>query len=230
LRPLPVPRTNAKMEIMNPTPNAEGRRAFTIIELLVVILIIGILVGFSFAAFQGVLERAKKVQAKNDLTQIVTAVNAFYTEYGKYPLVTDDTPIANTADLFYTLRAVASGANAPVNGVPAINPRAIVFISPPDVKNPANPRSGIGSDGQFYDPWGTPYVVTIDGNYDNQIANPYSDSDGSAGAAQLRSGVIAYSFGKNGALGGGAAASSKYAAESGTAGKYKASSDVISWQ
>jgi prepilin-type N-terminal cleavage/methylation domain-containing protein len=208
------------MEIMNPTPNAEGRRAFTIIELLVVILIIGILVGFSFAAFQGVLERAKKVQAKNDLTQIVTAVNAFYTEYGKYPLVTDDTPIANTADLFNTLRAVAS----------AINPRAIVFISPPDVKNPANPRSGIGSDGQFYDPWGTPYVVTIDGNYDNQIANPYSDSDGSAGAAQLRSGVIAYSFGKNGALGGGAAASSKYAAESGTAGKYKASSDVISWQ
>ncbi len=36
------------MEIMNQTSNAEGRRAFTVIELLVVILIIGILVGFSF--------------------------------------------------------------------------------------------------------------------------------------------------------------------------------------
>ncbi len=117
-----------------------------------------------------------------------------------------------------------------MNGVPAVNPRAIVFISPPDVKNPANPRSGIGSDGQFYDTWGTPYAIEIDGNYDNQITNPYSDSDGSAGAAQLRSGVIAYSFGKNGALGGGGAASSKYAPEKGTAGKYKDSSDVISWQ
>jgi prepilin-type N-terminal cleavage/methylation domain-containing protein len=205
-------------------------QGFTLIELLVVIAIIAALLGLAFPVFQGVLDRAKKVQAKNDVTQIVTAVNAFYTEYGKYPLVTDDTPIANTADLFYTLRAVASGANAPVNGVPAINPRAIVFISPPDVKDTTNPRSGIGSNGQYYDPWGTPYVVTIDGNYDNQIANPYSDSDGSAGAAQLRSGVIAYSVGKNGALGGGSAASSKYAAESGTAGKYKHSSDVISWQ
>jgi prepilin-type N-terminal cleavage/methylation domain-containing protein len=210
------------------------KEAFTLLELLVVIAIIAALLGLAFPVFQGVLDRAKKVQAKNDVTQIVTAVNAFYTEYGKYPLVTADTIYGpggtSSADLFYSLRAVALGANAPVNGVPAVNSRAIVFISPPDVKNPANPRSGIGSDGQFYDPWGTPYIVTIDGNYDNQISNPYSDSDGSAGAAQLRSGVIAYSFGKNGALGGGGAASSKYAPESGTAGKYKDSSDVISWQ
>jgi prepilin-type N-terminal cleavage/methylation domain-containing protein len=204
----------------------EDRDAFTLVELLVVIAIIAALLGLAFPVFQGVLDRAKKVQAKNDVTQIVTAVNAFYTEYGKYPLVTDDTPIANNSDLFYTLRAAASGANVGN----AVNTRQIVFISPPDVKDTTNPRSGIGTDGKYYDPWGTPYVVTIDGNYDNQIANPYSDSDGSAGAAQLRSGVIACSFGKNGALGGGAAASSKYAPESGTAGKYKHSSDVISWQ
>src|SRR5437016_1768752 len=134
-----------------------NEQGFTLMELLVVIAIIAALLGLAFPVFQGVLDRARKVQAKNDLTQIVTAVNAFYTEYGKYPLVTDDTPIANTADLFYTLRAVASGANALANGVPAINPRAIVFISPPDVKNAANPRSGIGITtgvGQWYDPWG----------------------------------------------------------------------------
>src|SRR5467141_864193 len=88
-------------------------RAFTLIELLVVITIIVILMGLLFPAFRGVQDQAKKTQAKNDLTQIVTAVNAYYTEYGKYPVVTDDTPIANTADLFYTLRAIASGtANA----------------------------------------------------------------------------------------------------------------------
>src|SRR6184192_3423689 len=101
------------METNNNESLVVTQKAFTLIELLVVIAIIAVLLGLTFPAFQGVLERAKKVQAKNDLTQIVTAVNAFYTEYGKYPLVTDDTPIANTADLFYTLRAVASGANAP---------------------------------------------------------------------------------------------------------------------
>jgi hypothetical protein len=52
----------------------------------VVILIIVILMGFIFTAGQNVLDRSRKVQAKNDETQIVTAVNAYYTEYGKYPL------------------------------------------------------------------------------------------------------------------------------------------------
>src|SRR2546430_9016470 len=70
-----------------PTPNVQCRGAFTLIELLVVIAIIAILLGLVFPVFQGVQERTKKVQAKNDLTQIVTAVNAFYTEYGRYPLV-----------------------------------------------------------------------------------------------------------------------------------------------
>ena len=76
----------------------DRKAAFTLMELLLVIVIIVILLGLAFPVFQGVLERAKKMQAKNDVTQIVTAVNAFYTEYGKYPLVTDDTPIANNSD------------------------------------------------------------------------------------------------------------------------------------
>src|SRR5256886_12168995 len=63
-----------------------AQKAFTLIELLVVIAIIAVLLGLAFPVFQGVLDRAKKVQAKNDVTQILTAVNAFYTEYGKYPV------------------------------------------------------------------------------------------------------------------------------------------------
>src|SRR6266446_9258148 len=125
------------------TTSVQSRRAFTLIELLVVIAIIAVLVGLLFSGFRAVQDQAKRTQAKNDLAQIVTAVNAFYTEYGKYPLVTADTTYGSggtsSADLFYALRAVALGANAPVNGVPAVNSRAIVFISPPDVKTPANP-------------------------------------------------------------------------------------------
>ncbi|HEV8618682.1 MAG TPA: prepilin-type N-terminal cleavage/methylation domain-containing protein, partial [Candidatus Udaeobacter sp.] len=75
-------------------PLSKHERAFTLIELLVVIAIIIILAGLLFPAFQAVQNQAKRTQAKNDLTQIVTAVNAYYTEYGKYPLaagVTTDT-------------------------------------------------------------------------------------------------------------------------------------------
>src|SRR6266478_7572310 len=67
---------------LNTSTSASG---FTLIELLVVITLIIILMAMLFPAFRGVQNQAKKAQAKNDLTQIVTAVNAFYTEYGKYP-------------------------------------------------------------------------------------------------------------------------------------------------
>src|SRR5215831_5714201 len=123
-------------------PPCRSTRAFTLIELLVVIAIIGILVGLLFPAFKAVQTQARQTQAKNDLTQIVNAVNAFYTDYGKYPIVTADTIITgttgspnNNSDLFYSLRAIALGANQLVNGVAAINPRSIPFISPPSVKN-----------------------------------------------------------------------------------------------
>ena len=124
----------------------EHQRAFTLIELLVVIAIIAILIGLLFPAFNAVQNQARQTQAKNDLTQIVNAVNAFYTDYGKYPLVTADTIINGTStpsnsDLFFTLRAVSGGANA----ANAVNTRAIVFIQPPVSKDQTTPRSGISN-------------------------------------------------------------------------------------
>ena len=198
-----------------------GLRGFTLIELLVVITVIAILIGLLFPAFRGVQDQAKRTQAKNDLTQIVTAVNAFYTEYGKYPIAPDDNPLSatNRGNLMYTLRAVASGANA--NN--AVNTRQIVFISPPDAKDQTTPRSGIKtSDGQWYDPWNTPYNIAIDADYNNQITNPYG-TNGGAGASPLSQGVLAWSYGSD--------------QQSGTGGNnvYKDTSgvqsdDVISWQ
>ena len=187
------------------------QKAFTLIELLVVIAIIAILLGLLFPAFQGVLDRAKKMQAKNDVTLIVTAVNAYYTEYGKYPIANDDTPLANTSDLFYSLRSVANGTNA--NN--ASNTHQIAFLNIPDAKDPTKPKNGVGGDGQYYDPWGQVYEIAIDGNYDNQIRNPYGNNSG-AGTDPLRQGVIAWSLGKDATLG--------------VSGKYTGSDDVISWQ
>ena len=199
--------------------------AFTLIELLVVMAIIAILIGLLFPAFRAVQDQAKRTQAKNDLTQIVNAVNAYYTDYGRYPLPTGTTgdfiygPAGNSnppsnSELFYTLRGVNAGT---MNLNNAANPRIIVFISPPSVKNDTagNRRSGVSSiDGNYYDPYGTPYEVEIDGNYDNQITtNPYTLNTG-AGPGTLNIGVIAWSRGKDGAQG----------------TDFNASDDVISWQ
>ena len=200
----------------NAVQERRPHRAFTLIELLVVIATIGILLGVAVPSLFSVYERARKTQAKNDLTQIVTAVNAFYTEYGKYPLATSDAYITDTstpsnADLFYTLRAQPFGLN--VGNV--ANPRQIVYISP-RVLGTTPARSGIGSNGQFYDPWGTPYQVAIDGVYNNQITtNPYGNNTG-AGPSPLPQGVIGWSLGKDQTLGNG--------------GVFTGSDDVISWQ
>jgi hypothetical protein len=118
-----------------------------------------------------------------------------------------------------------------MNAANAANPRAIVFIQPPASKDQTSPRSGIQTvTSIWYDPWGKAYNVMIDGNYDNQLANPYTDKPG---GPTLYLGVIVWSFGKNGALGGGAAAPPPpaFTAEiGGTPGSFTGSGDVISWQ
>jgi len=209
-----------------------SRRAFTLIELLVVIAIIAILIGLLFPAFKAVQNQARQTQAKNDLTQIVNAVNAYYTEYGRYPLgISADTTYGpgGTPNTNETLFTELRGCTAAAGSCPAAattNARQIVFISPPDAKNSASPRSGIGTTtgvggnrGQYFDPWGNNYVVRIDGEYNNQVTNPYT-ADTGAGAGTVNQGVIAWSAGSDGKSPG---------YNSGTM-TFSASDDVISWQ
>ena len=217
---MPFSRANAEMEM-------NRHRAFTLIELLVVIVIIAVLMGIAFPVFSTIQNQARKTQAKNDVTQIVTAVNAFYTEYGKYPLpssasgdgytVGDGT--TSSKSLFDALRGLD----------PTLNPRQVVFISPGEDKTQTSPKGKMGSDDQFHDPWTSPYSIRIDADYNNQVPNPYSGTGG-AGPDPIRQGVIAWSLGKNGVLGGGPAASAAFDKESGTVNNYTSSGDVISWQ
>ena len=201
---------------MKTRTDLKKRAAFTLIELLVVISIIAVLMGLAFPAFQGVQNAAKKTQAKNDLVQIVTAVNAFYTEYGRYPTTA-------TGDAASTVGGLSSSNKIlfdELRGLSAstLNPRQISFISPPDAKDQTHPKGGIQTTtGDWYDPWGTKYLITMDADYDNKIANPYSANTG-AGATDIRQGVISYSLGKD--LSGG----------SGNKNSGTSKDDVISWQ
>ncbi len=196
--------------------NVRAARAFTLIELLTVIAIIAVLMGLLFPAIGAIRETAKKTQAKNDLLNIVNAISAYYTEYGRYPSLGggggDITVTGGNNDLMDVLRGVSAGDSE--------NPRRIVFLDAPIAKEIGGEGSGrfiagVGDDGNFVDPWGIAYNVRYDGDYDNEITNPYT---GGAGPADLRKGVIAWSLGKDGQGG------------SGTFKQGSADDDVISWQ
>jgi prepilin-type N-terminal cleavage/methylation domain-containing protein len=200
---------------------AKGASAFTLIEMTVVILIIGTLATLLMTGASRMFDRAKKAQAKDDLTQIVTAVSAFYTEYGIYlstttPEMTYDGTAGKTNNLLFDiLRAVNT----------TVNTRGIVFISPRfAVGTTGTPRGGISqvaaTRGQYMDPYGKPYIIRLDTNFDNAVTNPYSTN---AGPVPLSFPVIAWSFGKDtlsGSIPGPATDKS-----SGTS-----ADDVLSWQ
>ncbi len=173
-------------------------RAFTLIELLVVISIVAILMGLAFPVFQGVQNTAKKTQAKNDLVQIVTAVNAFYTEYGRYPLPQRLTTGDEYAD--------GPGANRS-----KLSSMSFAAWSHLDIKSSTDrlhftagregsrPTRGEESRRQLmasFSILGESHTRSaIDADYDNQVANPYSTQCRSR--PQLRVGVIAWSLGKD---------------------------------
>src|SRR5438067_12494532 len=119
------------MEVIKKRSNVRLRGGFTLVELLIVIALIAVLLGLAFPVFQGVIDRAKKAQAKNDVTQIVTAVNAFYTEYGRYPI---DSSI--TTDAAATFGGGGSTSKPVLDELRAkslsLNTRQIVFLSPPE--------------------------------------------------------------------------------------------------
>jgi prepilin-type N-terminal cleavage/methylation domain-containing protein len=134
---------------------------FTLVELLVVIAIIAILAGLLFPAGQSALNSAIKTTAKNQAVQIVTAITAYESEYGRLP--------SNTTGLVDTnLVSILCTTNDTNN-----NPRGIVFLDSSAWKKN---KGGVTTNSGFCDPWSNVYSVALDTNYANQITVPTSVS------------------------------------------------------
>lgn len=134
-------------------------RAFTLIELLVVITIIGILAGLLLPLGNRVIENGKRVSAKATMTQIVSAVKNYQSEYGTFPIVaqtgTDDITFdkddaggggkgGQNVILMDVLRAQnnASGSTTYDKTTDGLNARRIVYFEYKDAKNAAAPIDG----------------------------------------------------------------------------------------
>lgn len=208
-----------KKDVVDSKRVARSARGFTLVELLTVIAIIAVLMGLLFPAVGGVKDAARKAQAKNDLVQIVAAVKNYQTDYSRYPV---DTAAGGGSDkdyaddnnkLFWILRGKDQSSDSS-----NLNPRQLSFIEIPTARKQGDRLVGgltaADDSGKYVDPWGDAYRVRIDGNYDNEVDNPYSN----AGVNPLQTGCIAWSLGKD--------------KEGGSGDKEtgKAADDVISWQ
>jgi general secretion pathway protein G len=83
----------------------EKRAAFTLIELMVVILIIAVLVSLLLAAVSGVMRRIPVVQTSTDISQFSVALNAFMSDYNL------DIPPPSTLVLYETNPLQGPSAN-----------------------------------------------------------------------------------------------------------------------
>jgi len=159
--------------------NLSRKKAFTLIEMLVVIAIIGILAAMLFPAITGAMRTAKINKARIEAESIANAINLYYNDYGQMPVPVAAQGFApytgatwtpgNEDDASYFTEAVAkqiiqvltaeAGGSSNPNANHALNPRRKVYLS---MDNP-------NADGTFLDPWRNQYRIKLDRDFDGKV-------------------------------------------------------------
>jgi len=187
------------------TAKPEGRRreagkanGFTLVELLVVIAIVAILAAILFPAINQGIKRAEITRAKQEMNHIIAAVKAYYAEYSKMP--TPDTNgypdwtfggkemlnRKNNAKQQNVVINILRGIDAQGNANHTNNPRRIAFLDVPESSLSGRDKINLNyiqSEGYYLDPWGEPYIICLDTDYDSQtffsdLASPPAPAQG----------------------------------------------------
>jgi prepilin-type N-terminal cleavage/methylation domain-containing protein len=149
-------------------------RGFTLIELLVVITIIAVLAGAGFVVGNSALNNARKLASQASAMSIQKAIDAFYSEYGTFP-VTGSVDRIDTSSSPEILNALLGKDET-------LNPRGLPFLTAKEGKK----RGSGGADGLvfsddgsvrgMYDSWGNGFIIILNSNFEDQLRFTTSDS------------------------------------------------------
>jgi prepilin-type N-terminal cleavage/methylation domain-containing protein len=190
---------------MNSSNLRRYNRAFTLVEMLVVIAIIATLAGLILPAI-GRAQRKGRIAAVNaEMKSLAAAITAYQSMYGFYPCsepdakgVTDLTYSITNDNIIRILLDIEDPAtDTDINDQHKRNPQKHVFFHGKMARG--NNEPGIGPDYTFRDPWGTPYVVTLDLNFDNKCDDRYYSAPATAGGPRqlIPAPVVIWSMGPN---------------------------------
>ncbi|MBX7259297.1 MAG: type II secretion system GspH family protein [Candidatus Hydrogenedentes bacterium] len=177
------------------SPCEEAKTGFTLVELLVTIGIIAILASILLPALTAAARKGEITRARMDMSQIVSAIKSYNREYGIWPVPTSngyqDRTFGdrnNPQGAEYTMNVVMdilrAIPRAPGNVNGTNNVRKIVFLEIPPKSMEGTDKDGDTykeDDGYYLDPWGNPYVITMDTEFDGEIGvcclggNAYTD-------------------------------------------------------
>lgn len=147
----------------------DPRRAFTLIELLTVMAIIGILAGITFGVFRGVKERSSIQQARTELAALSTALENYKRQYGDYPQTgaintagVESSPALGSIDTNWSQAALFNALGGKIGPKLANFSNGKVFVELAkfrlETANLPVLTNDTTVDNAFLDPWGRRYV------------------------------------------------------------------------
>lgn len=102
----------------------QKQSGFTIVELLIVIVIIGILAGLVITTFAGIQQRARDSERQTDINAIQKQLEAYYANVGAYPTQAnlESSAFRSGNNIKVDTKALADPSNASVTTFVTTNP------------------------------------------------------------------------------------------------------------